>query len=198
MKRLAFLTSTCALLALSACMEAEQAPCHEGLSGSMFRSTALKEFPVCGEFTLQPDPNVTAQFNGLTRIIGKKYAFENTGEPFESVYYIKGELIIYRKDSTDFDASAFDFSYEQLAIPQGNTFENDEVVVTLKFAHDKSNPSHQGPVQYVEWIGWQMRFEKGPSTDKIKGQFNTENGTFWIPGPASNSYASLDLRFEIQ
>lgn len=181
---------------VSSCEQNEPPVCSTGLYGTMFRKTALKDFPVCGEFRLQDD--ITVSVNGEVRSIGKKYAFENIGEPFESVYYVKGEVVIYRKDSTDYNTSPFNFEYSQLAIPQVNTFENDGVVVQLVFSHDKNNPSHQGPVQYVEWIDWKMGFTKATGTDQVRGSFKSREGTFWIPGPASNSYASLDLHFESQ
>ena len=198
MKTTIWVFAVLSLVLFSCEKEGGQAVCNGGLRGAMFRNTALKDFSVCGYFRLATDPDITAIVNGETRVIGKKYVFENQGEPFESVYYLKGEVAIYRKDSGEYNISPFNFTYSQLAIPLSNTFEDGEVVVELVFSHDKNNPSHQGPVQYIDWIDWKMHFDKGEATDKVTGWFKTADGMFWIPGPASNSYAALDIQFELQ
>lgn len=195
-KKLLLLAFTACFFLIS-CNEKEEEACTGGLSGSMYRSTALRDFPVCGEFGLQKNPDIAVVKNGETRIIGKKYAFENIGEPFESVYYVKGEVHIYRVDSSDYMSSAFSFDVTQLAIPQTDIFEDDGMVVKLIFSHDKNNPSHQGPVQYTEWIDWRIQFQKDANTDHVSGSFFSDRGTFWIPGPASSSYAGLDLKFKM-
>lgn len=182
-----------------ACQEDDTISCNEnqGLSGSLYNETALTDFPVCGTFELQVNPDIMANVNGENRVIGKKYIFENEGVAFESVYYVRGEIAIYTKDSSDYDSKDFSFEFSQLAIPQTDTFEDGNIVVQMIFSHDKNNPAYQGPVQFIDWLDWEMRFEKAVDTDKISGSFMSERGTFWIPGPASNSYAGLDLKFRM-
>lgn len=169
-----------------------------GLSGTMYRNIALKNFPVCGIFSLHPNPDIIKNIDGEEQVVGKKYIFENTNEPDGSVFYVKGELHISRKDGKNYQNSGFKFQKSQVAYPPEGYIENDDLSVQLVFAKESNNTNHLGPVQYINWGDWEIVLEKVVSTDKIRGSFKTEKGLFWIPGPASNSSASLDIHFEMR
>lgn len=200
MKKLTLILSF-SMLILSSCKKKDDINiCNgeTGLSGTMYRDIALKNFPVCGIFSLHPNPDIIKKIDGEERVVGKKYIFENTNEPDGSVFYVKGELHISRKDAKDYRNSGFTFQKSQIAYPPDGYMENDDLLIQLIFAKESNNPGHLGPIQYISWGDWEIVLEKAVSTDKIKGSFKTTKGVFWIPGPASNSSASLDIQFEMR
>jgi hypothetical protein len=186
-------------LLLQACEEDDSLTCSNdaGLSGTLFNETALRDFVVCGEFKLAPNPDIIANLAGQNRIIGQHYEFEELDGIIESVYYIKGSLRIWRKDSTDYQTSAFNFTYSHPGLPREFLFEDDDVYVALIFSKDSGNPSHQGPTQYIDWQDYEIEFSKPAHSDQLTGRFKTRRGRFWIPGPASDSWAGLDLQFRL-
>jgi hypothetical protein len=199
MKKAALSSFLLSAIWLFACHEDDSLTCetHAGMYGTLYNETALSDFAVCGEFKLAETPDIIAHVNGENRTIGQNYVFEELNGEIQSVYYIKGSLKIWRKDSLDYHDSAFDFTNTVSRVPQDFLFENEEVYIELIFSKETGNPSHQGPTQYIDWQDFDFSFSKTAQSDAISGYFQSKRGEFWIPGPASNSYAGLDLRFEL-